>query len=647
MTENWTEKNQKYLTSQVNEIKAILKNYLAHLNGEEPQALEPQSIQDFNGDLPAIEMVGNLFGLSPFEKSLLVLCAAVELDSETRSLLANAQGNPNLIYPTFSLALACLPNAHWSALSPASPLRRFKLIEVNPSMSTISITASPLHITERILHYLTGVFYLDTQLQGLIKSSSANSTLIESHRAIVDKILSVWPNAKAKLPTIELYGPDEAGKLAIAQGACAQTGLRMWILPAELIPQKADEAEVLAQLWTREAALLGAGLFVSAEETEMVVQRGVLRFIDRVASPVFLSSRDRWLTDTSSRVLLEVNKPLRAEQRLLWQSSIAAQSTDLDSVIDVLVGQFDLNASAIQTAAYEANLLTKGGASLPQALWQAASSVSLPRISELAQRMTPKATIDSLVLPQREKLLLQEIVLHVAQRHKVYDDWGFENTSGRGLGITALFSGSSGTGKTMAAEVIANELHLDLFRIDLSAVVSKYIGETEKNLRKLFDAAEDGGAILFFDEADALFGKRTEVKDSHDRYANIEVNYLLQRMENYRGLAILATNMREALDSAFVRRLKFIVNFPFPDEKSRVEIWKRIFPKKTPIEGLDNGRLAKLNIAGGNIRNIALYGAFLAADEGVAVNMRHLKRAVQVEYAKMERPLTQAEAGDW
>jgi len=199
----------------------------------------------------------------------------------------------------------------------------------------------------------------------------------------------------------------------------------------------------------------------------------------------------------------------------------------------------------------------------------------------------------------------------------------------------------------MAAEVIANQLKLDLFRIDLSAVVSKYIGETEKNLRKLFDAAEDGGAILFFDEADALFGKRTEVKDSHDRYANIEVNYLLQRMENYRGLAILATNMRESLDQAFVRRLKFIVNFPFPDEKSRAEIWKRIFPKETPTESLDILRLAKLNIAGGNIRNIALYSAFLAANEGAAVNMHHLKRAVQVEYAKMERPLTQSEVGCW
>jgi SpoVK/Ycf46/Vps4 family AAA+-type ATPase len=200
----------------------------------------------------------------------------------------------------------------------------------------------------------------------------------------------------------------------------------------------------------------------------------------------------------------------------------------------------------------------------------------------------------------------------------------------------------------MAAEVLANELHLDLFRIDIATVVSKYIGETEKNLRKVFDAAEDGGAILFFDEADALFGKRSEVHDSHDRYANIEISYLLQRMENYRGLAILSTNMKNALDPAFTRRIRFFVDFPFPDKNSRAEIWRRIFPPATPIDSpLDVDRLARLNISGGNIRNIALFASFLAAGEGTAVSMRHLKRAAQVEYDKLEKPLTQSETGDW
>jgi SpoVK/Ycf46/Vps4 family AAA+-type ATPase len=199
----------------------------------------------------------------------------------------------------------------------------------------------------------------------------------------------------------------------------------------------------------------------------------------------------------------------------------------------------------------------------------------------------------------------------------------------------------------MAAEVLANELQLDLYRIDLSQVMSKYIGETEKNLRRVFDSAEGGGAILLFDEADALFGKRSEVKDSHDRYANIEVSYLLQRMESYRGLAILTTNMKNSLDPAFMRRIRFIVQFPFPEPRQRVEIWRHIFPGETPTEGLDFERLARLNVAGGSIHNIALNAAFLAAEEGDSVSMSHILRAARSEYCKMERPLTDNEIGGW
>ena len=227
--------------------------------------------------------------------------------------------------------------------------------------------------------------------------------------------------------------------------------------------------------------------------------------------------------------------------------------------------------------------------------------------------------------------------MHVRQRSRVYGAWGFAARGSRGLGITALFAGASGTGKTMAAEVIARELRLDLYRIDLSQVVNKYIGETEKNLRRVFDAAEEGGAILLFDEADALFGKRTEVKDSHDRHANIEVSYLLQRMECYRGLAILTTNKRDDLDTAFLRRIRFVVPFPFPDAPHRGEIWRRIFPGETPRDGLDYDVLSRINVAGGNIRNIALHAAFHAAESGEPVRMAHIRRAAATEFAKLER----------
>jgi SpoVK/Ycf46/Vps4 family AAA+-type ATPase len=270
-----------------------------------------------------------------------------------------------------------------------------------------------------------------------------------------------------------------------------------------------------------------------------------------------------------------------------------------------------------------------------------------PKLGDLAQHIEAAATWEDLVVPDLQRSILQEIAMHVRQRRQVYETWGFASKTTRGLGISALFVGVSGVGKTMAAEVLANELHLDLYRIDLSAVVSKYIGETEKNLRCIFDAAEEGGAILLFDEADALFGKRSEVKDSHDRYANIEVSYLLQRMEAYQGLAILTTNIKDVLDTAFLRRIRFIVQFPFPDSAQRAKIWRRIFPKAAPTEGLDADKLAQLNIAGGNIRNIALKAAFIAADAGEPIRMQHLLRAARHEYANLEKTLTSAETKGW
>uniref|UniRef100_UPI0031FCD2F3 ATP-binding protein n=1 Tax=Sphaerothrix gracilis TaxID=3151835 RepID=UPI0031FCD2F3 len=284
--------------------------------------------------------------------------------------------------------------------------------------------------------------------------------------------------------------------------------------------------------------------------------------------------------------------------------------------------------------------------SLPH-LWHASRLQARPQLDDLVQRLSPRETWSDLILPDQPCRVLREIVAHIRQRTQVYETWGFSSKSNRGLGISALFAGVSGTGKTMAAGVLAQELQLDLYRIDLSSVVSKYIGETEKNLRRVFDAAETGGVILLFDEADALFGKRSDVKDSHDRYANMEVSYLLQRMEAYRGLAILTTNLKDAIDPAFLRRIRFIVRFPFPDLEQRAAIWQRIFPAQLPTQDLNYRQLAKLNVAGGNIRNIALTAAFLAAENQSPVTMAHLLQSTQSEFAKLERPLPTAEVKGW
>ncbi|MGN6813308.1 MAG: ATP-binding protein, partial [Thermomicrobiales bacterium] len=307
---------------------------------------------------------------------------------------------------------------------------------------------------------------------------------------------------------------------------------------------------------------------------------------------------------------------------------------------ELLAGQFNLNLPVIARLARAALADTsENGQPLRQRIWNACLLETRPQLDALAERLEPKVTWDDIVLAEPELGLLHQIAAQVGQRTKVYEEWGFGQKMSRGWGISAVFSGESGTGKTMAAEVLANALHLNLYRIDLSAVVSKYIGETEKNLRRLFDAAEGGGVILFFDEADALFGKRSEVKDSHDRYANIEINYLLQRMEAFRGLAILATNMKSALDTAFMRRLRFVVTFPFPALAERAAIWAKVFPRRTPTAGLDFDRLARLPATGGMIHNIALNAAFAAAHADTAVTMPLVLDAARAEFRKLERPI--------
>jgi hypothetical protein len=468
-----------------------------------------------------------------------------------------------------------------------------------------------------------------------------------------------------KVPIVQLCGEDVGSKRAIAAAACTQLGLGLLVVAAETLPNELTQLNLVQRLCERESLLTHSALLLDCDRVEETTASGegvmgqlngaIARTIESITCPLIITSRDRRRQQLRPLVTFNVHPPTPDEQRMIWQGALGEKASSLNGQIDTLVSYFNLSPPAIRAVCTRAmgQLTTNpepGNQQNPpiqNLLWDACLIQARPRLDELAQYLEPSANWDDLVLPEKEREVLRTLAAHVRQRAKVYESWGFAGKSRRGLGISALFAGASGTGKTMAAEVLARELQLDLYRIDLSTVVSKYIGETEKNLRKVFDAAEAGGVILLFDEADALFGKRSEVKDSHDRYANMEVSYLLQRIESYRGLAILTTNLKSALDQAFLRRIRFIVQFPFPDAAQRAEIWQRIFPRQTPTGDLAFNKLAKLNVAGGNIRNIALNAAFLAADAGESVEMKHLLQAAQSEYIKLERPLTDAEVKGW
>ncbi|HEV2962505.1 MAG TPA: ATP-binding protein [Candidatus Angelobacter sp.] len=664
---NWTENNQRYLSAALAELRALLEQHARKQPGERPQAAYEEHAERLAKVRPAsglseddvaehepssaLEMLSKTFGLSSFESSIVLLCAGTELDSSFAGLCAAAQGEPARPYPTFSLSLAALPAPHWSALNPAAPLRRWRLIEV-VNQSGAPLTASPLRIDERILHFLTGIQHLDERLTGLLTRVQVTEDLVPSHELLSRSIVTSWQGAQHSLPVIHLCGPDEASKRSIAGMACNEAGFQLYALSADHIPNNALELEGLLRLWEREAVLTSSALYIETETVDATDGKAVAqvaRLLERIQGPVLLSTRDRWRPLRRRTKIIEVRKPTSEEQQEVWRKFLGEAAAFVNGQVGHLVAQFDLTVPAIRASVVEALEANHGSddEGFASALWNAGRAQARVRLDDLAQRIEPVAQWDDLVLPADEKSMLREIASHVKHRATVYGAWGFGATSSRGLGINALFAGSSGTGKTMAAEVLANTLRLDLYRIDLSSVVSKYIGETEKNLRRVFDAAEDGGAILFFDEADALFGKRSEVKDSHDRYANIEINYLLQRMECYRGLAVLATNMRSALDPAFLRRIRFAVSFPFPEYAQRAEIWQRVFPRNTPTTQLNVHLLARLAVAGGNIRNIAMNAAFMAAEGGSPVSMSHLAQAARNEFAKMERPAPEVEIGGW
>jgi len=640
-TPSWAEANQRHLAAALSDVRRVLERHVAPGTDADDDTVElppPHPAGPF-----ALDVLVEGFGLSSFERALLLLCAGVELEASFGDLCAAAQGDPRRLLPSFGLALALLPGAHWSALSPARPLRARRLVEVSGGEP---LARAALRLDERVLHYLAGVSQLDERLHGWVELVPCPGELAPSQAAVAERIGAALatPAGPAGAPTVQLAGESTPAKRLLAAAACARAGLDLYSVRAADLPGGPSERDAFARLWGREAVLASAALLIEADEADAAERARVAVAADRLPGLVLVSVRDPLPPGRRPSLRLEITRPTAAEQRASWQRHLGPVAAALNGHVEALVRQFDLSDGAIQAACAQA---VSGVGTDAGALWDACRSQARPRLDDLAQRVEAEAGWEDLVLPEAQTRLLREVAAQVRQRARVYDAWGFGRQGGRGLGITALFSGVSGTGKTMAAEVLARELRLDLYRIDLSQVVSKYIGETEKNLRRVFDAAEGGGAILLFDEADALFGKRSEVKDSHDRYANIEVGYLLQRMETYRGLAILTTNLKSTLDPAFLRRLRFVVTFPFPDAAQREAIWRRVFPEATPRHGLDCARLSRLNVAGGNIRNIALHAAFLAADEERPVHMGHLLRAARTECAKMDRTVTDAEVAGW
>ncbi len=549
------------------------------------------------------------FRLSALQQDIFLLAAAPDLGIGAAAALAehplSAQGRA-----TPALMTALLGPEARSEVMPSSLLRLSHLIEARPQATSVD---RPIYVPETVLSYIAGTPTPDPALLPVLTQIMPTQASAQD-QAVADAILSARNFSPTPLVHLETVDGHLAERTAAA--ALGSLSLAAFALSGEALPMPAEH---LARLLNRDLVLLGGGLIAPATSEGVAVA-------DRVTAPCLV-----WGTAMSGSRRPVARFPLKPTPEQYSTEERKVQ------------GLFNLSPAQMRDAS--ASVALKCAPSL----WTEAKTRAARGLDGLAERMVPQAGWDDLVLPQAQMDQLRQLTAFRTHRDQVFDAWGFRDRSARGLGLSALFSGPSGTGKTMAAEIVARDLGpgpdcLELYRVDLSAIVSKYIGETEKNIARIFDAAENAGAVLIFDEGEALFGKRTsDVKDSLDRHSNTETAYLLQRLEAYSGIAIVTTNLKTTVDEAFLRRFRAVVDFPFPDAALRETIWRVIFPRETPLEDLNYAALGRLAITGGFIRSIALTAAFLAAEAGTPVTMAHLKLAVRQEYGKLGKPLSEAE----
>lgn len=609
----------------------------------------PSPLEDLdnNPELPFARLM-QIFGLSRLDGYILLLVLAPELDRRYERLYAYLQDDVSQRRPTVNLMMNMLGHdvparfAVWERLRPGTPLREHHLIEClpNPNQYEPVFLSYQLKVDHRILAYLLGDTAIDTRLDDSVK----RMTSAEPPPSLPDSLLEPIYRALPEAPMVYMQGPEGSGRRATA----ASLGEPLVQVSLERLQNLPISFELAWELAIREARLIGAALLLYEWEDclddDGLPPAKLWQALLDFEYPVFLCGRNTWEPNNIIRprrlLRLQFAVPPVPERQRLWSQYV---DTVEGEILEELAGKFRFTpgqiARAVNTAADLAN--SRGESITMTDLYAGAQAHSSLRLGDMARRVVPRYDWDDLVLPPDQLMQLREIRERAEYAFRVQEEWGYSRKVAPAGGVSALFAGESGTGKTMSAEVIARDLGLVMYKIDLSSVVSKYIGETEKNLSVIFEEAQASNAILFFDEADALFGKRSEVKDAHDRYANIEIAYLLQRIETYDGIAILATNLRQNLDEAFTRRLDFVIDFPFPDTEYRYRIWVRHFPSEAPLSpDIDLNLVAeRYRLAGGNIRNAALASAYLAAADGGVINMNHIRHAIRREHQKMGRLL--------
>jgi AAA+ superfamily predicted ATPase len=622
------------------------------------------------GHLLRLAHLAQVFELDQFELDTLLICLAPTLDLRYEQLYGYLQDHVARRRPTVNLVMNLLgppgPDrlplmAHFS---PEARLFKHQILKyvAEPGQPDPPLLSQTLALDQTIVAWLWGEYQPRPEL-------GPQAAWLQPQPGLVDALLpeTIRQNLAdiQHQPVIVFHGPDRGGQEAAAKFIAAERKRSLLLIDLSAVVSEQFSPLPALRLALRDARLTGAipGLFgwdACLDSQDKKTPSYLLAELSGYPDIVIVAGQEKWQSGGLEQDRLfswqAFDIPDYNQRRTLWGYFLQAHGKGVGKTGEAkfnlpdttqLADQFYLTTDQIRDAVATARDMA-GQLEDPitlDHLYAAARSHSSARLANLAQKITPRYDWDDIILPDDQLKLLREIVNAVQSRSKVLEAWQVGKKLASSKGITMLFGGPPGTGKTMAAEVMAHNLGLDLYKIDLSTVVSKYIGETEKNLERIFKDAESSNAILFFDEADALFGKRSEVRDAHDRFANIEISYLLQRMESYEGVTILATNLRANLDEAFTRRLHYVVDFPLPDEADRYRIWQSLFPQTVPrYPDLDFKLMARrFKLTGGNIRNIIINAAYLAAADGDQVTMAHLLHSTTRELQKMGRIISEAD----
>ncbi len=627
--------------------------------------------------LPFVELA-RTFGLSGLELDFLLVCLAPEIDRRYERLYGYLQDDMTRKRPSIGLVLALsCPGGRAriearSLFSSSAPLVRYRLLHVIEEPPGASpFLSRPVRVSDQIAAFLLGELATDATCQDfttLMLPDRGSEIQVPAQEEVLSRVLALIEGAfrgdgARKKPVVHLHGRAGTGRKTFAKAVCRRLGLPLLHVDADPLAASGGAFDEAMFLVLREGLLRPAAVYVSGLERVLESEhatgrlKALSRAIEEMGIVTFLEGERPWewpgFLDSHLFLSIGLQVPDYEEQLRLWRGVLAGVGEITEEQMSTLASKYRFAPKqiehAVATARRVAALRGRGERLSIDDLYDGCRDQDGPPLRNLARRMPAKYGWEDLILPSDAMRQLREVSDRMIYCHRVYGQWGFDRKVSLGRGLNVLFSGPPGTGKTMAAEVLAKELSLDMYKIDLSQVVSKYIGETEKNLDRIFRAAEARHAILFFDEADTLFGKRSEVKDAHDRYANIEIGYLLQKMEEHAGCVILATNLRHNIDEAFLRRLNFVIDFPFPDEACRLRIWEGALPVQMPKgPDLDLPFLAgQLKLTGGHIKNIVLTAAFLAASEPSELKMAHLIRGAKREYQKLGWLCTKADFGSY